>query len=65
MKRMMAYSAEEMNTFHNFIQFLDQLADELDEEHELTKEVEAIINNIKVHIDNLMLCFPNDDSTFL
>ncbi len=44
MKKQLVYTESELDTFHNFITFLNKLSDEIDNEHELTHEREETLD---------------------
>ena len=61
MKKQLVYTESELDTFHNFIDFLNKLSDELDNEHELTHDREEFIDktiNMIVEIEDF---YPAED----
>lgn len=62
MKKQLVYTESEYDTFHNFIVFLNKLSDELDDEHELTRDREEILDKAKNIVTAIMDFFPIEDN---
>ncbi len=61
MKKQLVYTESELDTFHNFIGFLNKLSDELDHEHELTHDREEFIDKTIDLIIGIKDFFPPED----
>lgn len=58
MKKQLVYTESEYDTFHNFIKFLNKLSDELDDENELTREREEMLDKTKNMVSAIRDLFP-------
>lgn len=61
MKKQLVYTDSELDTFHNFIAFLNKLSDEIDNEHELTHDREEIFDKTIDLIIGIRDFFPRED----
>ena len=62
MKKQLVYTESEYDTFLNFITFLNKLSDELDDEYELTRDREEILDKARNIVTAIMDFFPVEDN---
>lgn len=61
MKKVLTYTENELKHFEDIYDFLDKIRTELDDEYELTKEREKLLDEAVVAVKNIQKILDDDD----